>query len=90
MFIVTNAGLASAAPNSLSSTAACKSKDCLSGRPLKGLIFPGPRCKRGALGPLLEDAGRVSHQHPLWLSQVLDHRGRQVVASLVGTPHRPV
>ena len=48
--IVTDTGLASDAPNSLRSTAACKSKDCLSGRPLKSLIFPGPRCKRGALG----------------------------------------
>jgi hypothetical protein len=49
MLIVTNAGLASDAPNSLSRTAACKCKDCLSGRPLKGLIFAGPRRKRGAL-----------------------------------------
>jgi hypothetical protein len=33
--IVTDAGLASDAPNSLRSIAACESKDCLSGRLLK-------------------------------------------------------
>ncbi len=41
-----------------------------------------------ALGSLLHITGVVEHQHPIRVTQLIDHIGAQVIADRVGVPHR--
>src|SRR5262245_42165663 len=41
-------------------------------------------------GALLEKAGFVYDQHGVWIAQMLDHVGAQVIAHPVRVPDRPI